>query len=259
MRLKITLSTQSIPVSIPVNYNHLVFAEIKNKIKKHSDVFKDDKNLKRLGIFKDKFRVYTFSFLRFKNFTIENEQIKLTNPEDFNFFISSPFNSFIEGIALAFLRDGIFKLGDVNFIVRSIVKVEPPKFTSEMKLRLLSPIAVVKSPNEKRIFMTPDESGYFDRIKEDLLNKYKFLKGEELKDIEFEMKFDSDYINSRGGKFSKLIKFGRTNIKCFLAPFVIKTDPRLIEIGYEWGFGHKNHLGFGMAVVEETSFQTRSF
>ncbi len=251
MRLKITLSTQSVPVSIPVNYNHLVFAEIRNKMKKHSDVFKEDKNLKRLGIFKDKFRVYTFSFLRFKNFIIENEQIKLTCAEDFNFFISSPFNSFIEGIALAFLRDGNFKLGDVSFTVKSIVKVELPKFANEMKLRLLSPIAVVKSPSEKRIFMTPDEPGYFDRIKEDLLNKYKFLNGKTIEDVEFEMRFDDDYINSRGGKFSKLIKFGKTNIKCFLAPFVIKTDPRLIEVGYEWGFGHKNHLGFGMAVIEE--------
>jgi len=22
-------------------------------------------------------------------------------------------------------------------------------------------------------------------------------------------------------------------------------------VGYEWGFGHKNHFGFGMAVVSE--------
>lgn len=251
MRLKISLSAQTFPVSIPVNYTHLVYADIKEKIKRHSDVFSNDKALKKLGILSGRFRVYTFSFLRFKNFVIEGEMINLTSPEDFNFFISSPFNSFIEGIAIAFLRDGNLKVGSVNFLVKSVVKIEPPEFKDTMKFRLLSPIAVVKDPAEKKIFMTPDEQGYFDKIKEDLIRKHNFLRGEKIKSVEFEMKFDADYISSKGGKFSKLIKFGRTNVKCFLAPFVISTDPRLIEVGYEWGFGHKNHLGFGMAVVEK--------
>lgn len=250
MRLKISLSAQAIPVSIPVNYTYLVFSEIRNKIKRHSDAFSSDKNLKRLGILSGSFKVYTFSLLRFKDFVIEGEKINITSPEDFNFFISSPFNSFIEGIAIAFLRDGNLKVGDANFIVKSVVKVEPPKFVEMMKFRLLSPIAVVKGSPENKIFMTPDEQGYFDKIKEDLIRKYNFLRGEKIKSVEFEMKFDMDYISSKGGKFSKLIKFGKTNIKCFLAPFIIRTDPRLIEIGYEWGFGHKNHLGFGMAVTE---------
>lgn len=251
MRLKITLFPQYIPTVIPVNYNHFVYAEIGDKIRRHSDVFKSDKRLKNLGIFKERFRVYTFSFLRFKNFSIENDQIKLTSPEEFNFFVSSPFSSFIEGLTLAFLRDGNFRVCGANFVVKSIAKIEPPKFTSEMKLRLLSPIAVVKDKTKKEIFMTPEESGYFDKIKEDLIKKYNFLYAEKIKSVDFEMQFDKEYIDSKGGKFSKLIKFGGINIKCFLAPFVIKTDPKLIEVGYEWGFGHKNHLGFGMAVVSE--------
>lgn len=251
MRLKITLSPRFTPVSIPINYNHFIYAEIKNKIKEHSDVFKSDKRLKGLGIFKERFRIYTFSFLRFKNFLIEGEEIKLTSPDEFNFFISSPFGSFIEGVALTFLRDGNFKVGDVNFIVKSITRIEPPKFSDEMKLRLLSPIAVVKSPAEKRTFLTPEEPRYFNKIKEDLIRKYNFLYGEKMRDVDFEMRFDNEYVNLRAGKFSKLIRFGKLNIKCFLAPFVIKTNPKLIEVGYEWGFGHKNHLGFGMAVISE--------
>ena len=252
MRLKITLSAQHFPVSVPVNYNHLLYAEIRGKIKKHSDIFAQDKNLKRLGILKDKFKVYTFSFLRFKNFIITDDaKIKLNHPDDFNFFISSPIDSFIEAMAVAFLRDGDLKVGDIKFVVKSITKIELPKFNSEMKLRLLSPIAVLRGKSPGQLFLTPDEPSYFERIKEDLLSKFNFLYGEKIEAMDFEMKFDEEYIKSKGGKFSKLIKFGRTNIKCFLAPFVIKTDPRLIEVGYEWGFGHKNHLGFGMAVAEE--------
>lgn len=253
MRLKISLSAQTTPVSIPVNYNYFVFGEIREKIERHSDVFKGYKNLKKLGIFERRFRVYTFSFLRFKNFTIENDRINLLGSEDFNFFISSPFNSFVEGMAVAFLRDGNLRIENVNFIVKSITRVESPKFTEEMKLRLLSPIAVVKNPG-KKIFMTPEEPGYFEKIRDDLINKYNFLYGKKFKSVEFEMKFDEDYISSKGGRFSKLIKFGKTNIKCFLAPFIIKTDPELIKVGYEWGFGHKNHLGFGMAVVEKNFY-----
>jgi CRISPR-associated endoribonuclease Cas6 len=251
MRLKISLSAQTFPVSIPVNYTHLIYADIKEKIKRHSDVFGNYKTLKKLGILSGRFRVYTFSFLRFKNFIIDGEKISLTSPEDFNLFISSPLSSFIEGIAIAFLRDGNLKVGDANFAVKSVIKVEPPEFRDTMKFRLLSPIAVVKDPVEKKIFMTPDEPGYFDKIKEDLIRKHNFLRGEKIKSVDFEMKFDADYISSKGGKFSKLIKFRKMNVKCFLAPFVIKTDPRLIEVGYEWGFGHQNHLGFGMAVVEK--------
>ena len=251
MRLKITLFPQTVPTVIPVNYNHLVYAEIGDKIKRHNDAFKGDRRLKNLGIFKERFRIYTFSFLRFKNFLIENDEVKLTNPEEFNFFISSPFGSFIEGLALAFLRDGNFRVGDANFVVKSVAKIEPPKFADEMKIRLLSPIAVVKSKGKREIFMTPEETGYFDKIKEDLIRKYNFLYAEKIKSVDFEMQFDKEYIDSRGGKFSKLIKFGKMNVKCFLAPFIIKTDPKLIEVGYEWGFGHKNHFGFGMAVVSE--------
>jgi CRISPR-associated endoribonuclease Cas6 len=257
MRLKITLSAQHFPVTIPANYNHLLYAEIRSKIKKHGDIFAGDKRLRRLGILKDKFRIYTFSFLRFKNFMITDDaKIKINQPDDFNFFISSPIDSFIEGMAIAFLRDGDFKVGDVNFIVKSINKIDLPKFNTEMKLRLLSPIAVLRGKAPGKLFLTPDDPNYFERIKEDLIVKFNFLYNEKIEKVDFEMKFDEEYIKSRGGKFSKLIKFGRSNIKCFLVPFVIKTDPRLIKVGYEWGFGHKNHLGFGMAVIEESSVQS---
>ncbi len=257
MRLKVTLSAQHFPVTLPVNYNHLLYAGIKEKIIKHSDIFSGDKRLRRLGILEGSFRIYTFSFLRFKNFMItEDAKIKLNQLDDFNFFISSPIDSFIEGMAVAFLRDGSFKVGDVNFIVKSINKIELPKFNSEMKFRLLSPIAVLKGKEPGQLFLTPDNPNYFERIKEDLIRKFNFLYDDKIESTDFEMKFDEGYVKSRGGRFSKLIKFGRTNIKCFLAPFIIRTDPRLIKIGYEWGFGHKNHLGFGMAVVEEKDVQS---
>ena len=78
MRLKITLFPQTVPTVIPVNYNHLVYAEIGDKIKRHSDAFKGDRRLKNLGIFKERFRIYTFSFLRFP------QKIKKGNPWNFN-------------------------------------------------------------------------------------------------------------------------------------------------------------------------------
>ena len=109
MRLKITLFPQTVPTVIPVNYNHLVYAEIGDKIKRHNDAFKGDRRLKNLGIFKERFRIYTFSFLRFKNFLIENDEVILTNPEEFNFFHLITFWFIYRGISSCIFKGREFQ------------------------------------------------------------------------------------------------------------------------------------------------------
>jgi CRISPR-associated endoribonuclease Cas6 len=260
MRLKIVLEPESSNMSIPVNYNHLVAKSLRKKIKKNADVFRKYSELRDLGVLTGRFDIFTFSFLKFKNFTIEGNKIIIPSKDVFNFFISSPIDSFIEAMAVAFLRDKNLTIQwreRVTFHVVGISQIALPEFKEQMKLKLLSPLAISRKIRRggavKVRYLLPEEPDFIPALRRNLISKYRRLSGHMPQDTRFYLEFDREYIQERGGRFSKLIDIGASLVKCFLAPITVSGSIDLIKVGYEWGFGEKNWLGFGMAAISSES------
>ncbi len=146
--------------------------------------------------------------------------------------------------------------------------------TSTCRFTCLSPIAVsTQRPRPDNTleqhyldYMNPEEREHFvENIRKNLINKYQTFYNKPYKSNaqEFKFSFDIDYITGKQGKISKLIHFKkirnnsanfnnkrsntniRTKIKAFESPFTITADPKLINIGYDAGFGNDNSAGLG--------------
>lgn len=100
-----------------------------------------------------------------------------------------------------------------------------------------------------------NDDGLIENLKQNLLRKYSLLYDKDLVLNEFEFEFDEDYIKKRNGVVSKLITIAEgskyeSKIKGIMCDFKIKTNPELIKVGYECGFGGKNSMGFGFVEVK---------
>ena len=101
------------------------------------------------------------------------------------------------------------------------------------------------SRNKRR----PWEEGFSEAIEKNLIKKYRLVHGKDIKSGDFEILVDKNYMNKRSGKITKKISFKSTEIVGFLAPFEVRGNPALIEIGYEAGFGEKGSIGCGCVKV----------
>jgi CRISPR-associated endoribonuclease Cas6 len=181
---------------------------------------------------------------------------------------STPVKKNYEHLVLGIFADQKFTLHFtkehfLKALITSVEAVEEPHFESSMKFVCLSPIAVTtgKKIGDKTVqhyldYMIPEErEQYISNLRNNLLKKYKLVhKREFSSNSQFGFSFDPAYIVKRKGSIRKNIRFKRdkqtgrfTHIIGMEAPFTIDTDPELIKIGYQCGFGEKNSAGFGMA------------
>lgn len=159
----------------------------------------------------------------------------------------------------------IFKLKKLNFFYNGetfvftanfIYKIKEPEIHNQMRFITKSPIAACKcwigkyNSVRKHFYnylREKERYRYITKVKESLLEKYELCHGEPFDgDSHLYLKFDKNYINNYNGKISKLIHFeNNEKIKAFEAPFFVEADSRLIKVGFQCGFGHESHRGFG--------------
>lgn len=255
MRIKLKLThVDENGFNVPINYNHYLTSLIYKTIGDSSDdyaSFLHDEGYSNREVDK-KFKLFTFSQLRFSNMEVEDEMIKSESP-GVNWYISSPVTQFIEHLATGLLDSGKVRIGQETFYVEQISSLEPPNFSEEMDFLCMSPIVsstmVRKSGDLKTYYYRYDDGELSSALRSNLENKYKLIHGEKSTEKSFKIKFDEDYIERRKGKVSKLVDFKGIKIKGIFAPFTVKGDPELIKLGYQSGFGEKGSMGFGM--VEE--------
>lgn len=201
--------------------------------------------------------------------------------------ISSPIEQLIDILVIGLKKQAVFSVFDektqqayknkeidsykAKLILSKIEYVQAPAFTNKMRFIALSPINVsVDSTNrEGKSFLRPDDKQFSTIIRNDLIEKYELLNGKVPENKELLFELDWDYICQKykleflenvldinkkleikkicTDKVSKLVQYEQTNIKAYLAPFIVAGNPELIRVGWDWGFGNSNSQGFGMA------------
>ncbi len=211
------------------------------------------------------FKLFTFSKLFFEDGYLGDEGF--TNVSSFHLMFSTPIQKNYEHLVLGIFANQNFtihfsKKHSVKALISSVESLAEPSFDPEMRFVCLSPIAVStgKKIGDRVVqhyldYMIPEERKQFVKnLRNNLLKKYKLIHKKDFEgNPDFDLSFDVDYIMKRKGSIRKNIKFKRdkesgryTHIIGMEAPFTVKADPELINIGYQCGFGEKNSAGFGM-------------
>lgn len=134
----------------------------------------------------------------------------------------------------------------------------PPVIAESMRFMALSPLTVAtteQGPDGRRIkhYVRAHDERFAWLVAANLREKYQALYGQEPEDDEFHFAFDEAYIQQVGGydsrRISRLVQYKETNIKCYLARFLVSGNPELIRLGWECGFGSASSQGFGMAGI----------
>lgn len=249
MRIRLEFHALHSPVRLPLNYNYhltsLVYGLLERSSKDYSTFLHDEGY--RVGA--KRFKLFTFSQLRFQQFQLEPPDI-VSLEREMEWQISSPVGEFVEHLAQGLLSQGEVQIAGVPLQIERIETLPPPEFAERMRLTCLSPLVVSRAVerNGKLLahYYRHDEAGLAEAVRANLLRKYELIHGETLSSSALTIAFDESYIQRRGGQAYKLIDFKGTKIKGIFAPFTVEGRPELIEVGYEAGFGEKNSMGFGM-------------
>lgn len=123
---------------------------------------------------------------------------------------------------------------------------------SEYHFVMLSPLVVsVPEENNGKLYhryLHPEEEEFYEVFRKNLVKKYRAFYGKEPEGT-VEVIPDWDYIKSRQ-RITKRIKLKNAFVRAVVFPFKIRGEKKLVEIGYEAGFGEKNSMGFGMVALK---------
>ncbi len=265
MRLKLTLQAQQ--NTIPINYQHFLSSAIYNYLATSNKNFATNLHNGKHFINGKNFKFFTFSWLQFPKKQIINFSIKINSPE-FYWYISSPWNEFVQNLVNGLLELGGLRIGQYNFPITQTETLSSV-VGGLNKFICLSPIVVTtkkeyKGKLDKYYYKATDNPEEIsEKIRQNLINKYTAFYRKELQDNSLKITFDANYIKSpkaqvlshyiknviaspEGTKQSRSLDI---KIPAIMCPFTVTGSSELIKFGYECGFGELNSAGFGMVRV----------
>lgn len=258
MRLKLKLKLISKQNKIPLNYNYHFSSAIYLLLKYGSKEFSEFLHDYGYQLNGKKFKLFTFS-VSFESMKIEETYIALLKPYVYLTISSPMLEPFIKSFVIgSFVNQKMtisYKEECANFIIQQMEALPAKEFTDEVTFRMLSPLVCSKmklvNGRLSQYYYRYDDFEIIYGIQNNLIKKYNLIYNKSINPKFFEFEFDKDEIERRNGRVSKLITISEgkpteTKIKSILCSFRKKTDPELIKVGYECGFGEKNSMGFGM-------------
>lgn len=213
-----------------------------------------------------RFKFFVFSIPEApRGFTFQGDE-KVFDAGQVFWQISSLSSEFITSLVAGLAVNRVVRIGRTDFTVEDVQFVAPPDFGSEMRFIALSPLVASKPVNDsggksQKVYLR-DEAEFAAAIAENLKTKYQVAFGHLPEDEQLEFAFDQNYLQNAGGfdsrKVTRTIYFAkrmnsgaveRIGIRGIQAPFWVRGNRQLIELGWEIGFGEANSQGFGMAGI----------
>lgn len=252
MRIKVLLQNSD-NIELPVNYNYYLSSAIYRYLN-HSDAeyaffLHEEGYTTSKG---KRFKFFTFSQLQAEKRQVVGDKIRFLSPT-VTWYVSSPSESFLGNFAAALLEHRQLDIAGTRLQLKDLFIPKSPRFSERMRFTCLSSITistVIEQDGQKiSHYCRPDEEQFSEKIRQNLIGKYEALNGQLPSSDKFRLEFDAEYQKRHGGRITKLIKFKDIDVIGVMSPFSVEGDPRLIQIGYECGFGDKNSAGFGMVEV----------
>ncbi|MDQ3813909.1 MAG: CRISPR-associated endoribonuclease Cas6, partial [Armatimonadota bacterium] len=197
-----------------------------------------------------RFKLFVFAQLRAEHSRAQGDRLHLW-PGAVEWQIASPVEPFLTNFASGLLAMGTLRIDRVCLPVAGAETLPLPEFTSPMRFKCLSPIVVaVHDPNRRTPrYLRPDAPEFSERVRQNLIAKYRALHGRAPEDDRQTLTFDVDYLKTHKG--TKLMTYKGIQIVGAFCPFTLAGSTELMRVGYECGLGEKNAGGFGMVEVIE--------
>ena len=250
MRIKIVADVGN-GLTLPINYNHLLAGVVYRFLAESDPEYASFLHNEGYAAAEKRFKLFTFSQLMAERRRITGDRIHFGSTLVWQ--VSSPVERFLSHFADTLLTEGRLSLGQRSLPVQDVTVPRIPRFRPEMSFRCLSPIVMttVREHAGKRSmhYCMPDDPELSELIRQNLIRKHEAIRGRAPHDDTLTFHFDTDYINRRNGRVTRLVDYKGIKIRGVLCPFRVSGSVALIETGYECGFGDKNSAGFGMAEV----------
>ena len=265
MRIALLLKHAKGSISLPANINHPTSSMIYDVLNRSSKRYSSRLHEEGYRLNNKTFKLFTFSPLTplpSRDWGPIVNGIMTTDTRQLRLIVSSAKNEFMSHFFKGLYANKIIGINDVRFSAEIMTIYDPPAITNDMSFIPLSPI-VCSRKNEKtnlEEYLFHDHKDFERLLFKNLCEKYEVLYGKPYSSgkKKFKITFDKAYLKRQkkaGNSVQKLrsIKEGtasETHIKGTLAPFRIQAPKKLIQIGYDCGFGKENSQGFGMVKVD---------
>lgn len=236
MQLVIHISLDK-PLSLPVNYNHILQAVIYRSL----NVMPDYANFLHSGGFtrgQRQYKIFQFSLLS-GEYRIENRRI--TFYSDVSFEVRSP-----EPLLIHLLGEYIWNYG-ITFGDHTYtdIQLELYDYTieeTEIHIRMKSPLTVycTDPETETTCYFNPEEPQFYERVNDNFYRKYQAYYGV--------APFSSVQMELCGNKIPKkmVTRYKGSYITAWYGTYSLKGQRKYLDFLYQTGLGSKNSQGFGM-------------
>jgi len=242
MRVKVNLTAER-NISIPIEYNYNVYLNLRKTLFEYLKTAKP----KLFPKYKRDFPNFTFSQLMIPERIIETGYIHIKG----NFFalwISSDDDEFIEYLVKAINHQNSFSIYSHQFKLKKIDMIEEPTFKTAMNFKMLSPMLLAISENEKTRFLRPTDSDLSNVFGAQLILNFNDFYKSKLQPSDITFIPNQDYME-RKKNLTKLITVREVHYKTIFCPFTLSGDKELIRFAWRNGIGIKTNYGFGMIDV----------
>ena len=225
------------PLSLPVNYNHILQAIIYralNIMPEYAAFFHD--NGFEWG--QRQYKMFQFSQLTGK-YWIENRRI--TFYSEVSFEVRSPEPLLIRLLAEDMWKNGVV-FGEKHY---SDVRIGLSDFTveeMELLIRMKSPLTVYSTDGEsgKTCYFSPDQTAFYEMVQDNFFRKYQAYYG-----IAPESQI---WLEPCGEKIPKklVIRYKEGYVTAWYGTYQLAGERKYLDFLYQAGIGAKNSQGFGM-------------
>lgn len=236
MQLNVYIGLET-PISLPLNYNHIVQSIIYRAIGMMPDYaeFLHEEGYSRE---KRQYKMFQFSQLS-GDYYIQNRQIIFKSYISFE--IRSPEPLLIRLLGESFWNQGI----QFGKTLCTDIQMELYDYTieeSEVRIQMKSPLTVYStdSENGQTYYYHPEEKKFYERINDNFYRKYQAYYGVspvyDLKIQKIEEGLPKKFVTKYQGSY----------ITAWYGRYLISGKRKYLDFLYQTGLGSKNAQGFGM-------------
>lgn len=241
MRIEIYFNPEK-PVSIPIQYNHIVQAVIYSWI--CDEKFKNFIHNKGYKFEERAYKLFTFSKIN-GAFRMDKENRKIIFYKDMRITISSVVDEFIEYLLNSVLiESNPINIGGANVEISRVEVKESPDLSKKVQVYTLSPVTAYSTlENKQTRFYNPYDMEFSQYIKKNLLHKYEAYHGNQPENTDFVMK-------PIGAVKEARVNYKGFHILAYNCEIEMEGSEELLRMAYSAGIGGKNSQGFGCIEVK---------
>lgn len=230
------------PISIPIQYNHIVQAIIYSWIS--DDKFKEFLHNKGYKYEERVYKLFTFSKIN-GEFRMNKENRKITFFKDMRITISSAVDEFMDYLLNSVLiESNPINIGGANVEISRVEVKESPNLSKKVQVYTLSPVTAYSTlENKQTRFYNPFDMEFSQYIKNNLLHKHEAYHGKQPKDTDF-------YIKPIGAVKEARVNYKGFHILAYNCELEMEGSDELLKMAYDAGIGGKNSQGFGCIEVK---------